>query len=145
MAFDIFNYGNNQARRSTTATVHQAVCLSCVGCNKSFLCGFGGTCRIFLFRFVEKGKLIWIIYITNPDEIWNTVLESRLKKAIRLPLKNVKGDYYWYILTNKMISASEAIVEELMEYPQEQHQFYLFIWKSVNIIDYNYYSWLGWF
>ena len=56
----------------------------------------------------------------NPDEIWNTVLESRLKKAIRLPLKNVKGDYYWYILTNKMISASEAIVEELMEYPPEQ-------------------------
>ena len=56
----------------------------------------------------------------NPDEIWNTVLESRLKKAIRLPLKNVNGDYYWYILTNKMISASEVIVEELMEYPLEQ-------------------------
>ena len=50
----------------------------------------------------------------NPDEIWNTVLEDRLKKAIRLPLKNANGDYYWYVLTNKMISASETIVEELM-------------------------------
>jgi hypothetical protein len=28
MAFDIFNYGNNLARRLTTATVHQAVPLS---------------------------------------------------------------------------------------------------------------------
>ena len=56
----------------------------------------------------------------NPDEIWDVVLKDRLEKAIRLPLKNVKGDYYWYILTNKMISASEAIVEELIEYPQEQ-------------------------
>ena len=24
----------------------------------------------------------------NPDEIWNTVLEGRLARAIRLPLKN---------------------------------------------------------
>ena len=56
----------------------------------------------------------------NPDEIWNTVLKDRLEKAIRLPLKNANGDYYWYILTNKMISASETIVEELLEYPSEQ-------------------------
>lgn len=56
----------------------------------------------------------------NIDEMWDVVLEDRLKKAIKLPLKNADGDYYWYVLTNKMISASEAIVEELMDNSIEQ-------------------------
>ena len=47
--------------------------------------------------------------------IWAEILQSRRERCIELPLTNVNGDTYWYILTNKMISASEVIVDELME------------------------------
>lgn len=79
-----------------------------------------------LFRFLDQ-KYLSRCELANklplgmdPDEIWNTVLEGRLARAVRLPLKNAKGDYYWYVLTNRMISASEVIVEELMQHPAEQ-------------------------
>lgn len=56
----------------------------------------------------------------DPDEVWKTVLDGRLAKAVRLPLKNAHGNHYWYVLTSRMITASEAIVEELMEHSAEQ-------------------------
>lgn len=52
----------------------------------------------------------------NVNEIWNELLEKRYEKAIMLPLNNTDGKPYWYILTAGMISASENIVEELMEH-----------------------------
>ena len=51
----------------------------------------------------------------DPDVIWEEVLQSRKAKSIPLPLYNVNGEAYWYLLTNKMISASEVIVEEFAE------------------------------
>ena len=51
----------------------------------------------------------------DPDIIWEEVLQNRRAKGIRLPLQNVNGENYWYLLTNKMISASEVIVEEFAE------------------------------
>lgn len=49
------------------------------------------------------------------DAIWDEVLQSRKARGVLLPLCNVDGEPYWYILTNKMISASEVIVDELAE------------------------------
>ena len=56
----------------------------------------------------------------NADEVWNTILEERFSKRTDLPLKNIHGDCYWYVLTDKMIAASEKIVEELIEHSAEQ-------------------------
>lgn len=56
----------------------------------------------------------------DPDAIWEEVLQSRKAKGIQLPLYNVNGEAYWYLLTNKMISASEVIVEEFAEHDTEQ-------------------------
>ena len=56
----------------------------------------------------------------NADEVWNTILEERFSKRTNLPLRNIHGDCYWYVLTDKMIAASEKIVEELIEQPTEQ-------------------------
>lgn len=52
----------------------------------------------------------------DSDAIWEEVMESRRSRGIQLPLHNVNGEAYWYILTNKMISASEVIVEEFAEH-----------------------------
>ena len=56
----------------------------------------------------------------NADEVWNTILEERFSRRTDLPLRNIHGDCYWYVLTDKMIAASEKIVEELIEHSAEQ-------------------------
>ncbi len=74
-----------------------------------------------LFRYLDrkycsKSEIIPNIPLgENADAIWAEILQSRRDRGIELPLKNVNGDAYWYILTNKMISASEVIVDELLE------------------------------
>ncbi|HRR77225.1 MAG TPA: Fic family protein [Ruminococcus sp.] len=74
-----------------------------------------------LFRYLDrkyssKSEIIPNIPLgENADVIWAEILHSRRERSIELPLVNVNGDAYWYILTRKMISASEVIVEELLE------------------------------
>ncbi|MBR0391862.1 MAG: Fic family protein, partial [Oscillospiraceae bacterium] len=74
-----------------------------------------------LFRYLDrkyssKSEIIPNIPLgENADVIWEEILHSRRERSIELPLVNVNGDAYWYILTRKMISASEVIVEELLE------------------------------
>ena len=58
----------------------------------------------------------------EPDDIWHNILENRLSKRIELPLQSICGRNYWYILTARMISASETIVEELMEHGTDTEQ-----------------------
>lgn len=60
----------------------------------------------------------------SPDEIWAEILQNRRTRGIQLPLQNACGEQYWYLLTNQMISASEVIVDELMEHDstQEPHR-----------------------
>ena len=74
-----------------------------------------------LFRYLDrkyssKSEIIPNIPLgEDADAIWAEILQSRRERGIELPLINVNGEAYWYILTNKMISASEVIVEELLE------------------------------
>ena len=74
-----------------------------------------------LFRYLDRNYCSRNDIIPNiplgvdPDTIWSEILQSRRERGIELPLKNVNGDNYWYILTSRMISASEVIVDELME------------------------------
>lgn len=70
------------------------------------------------------------------DEIWEEMLQNRREKSIILPLTNGNGEPYWYLLTNKMIAASEVIVDELMEHDTaaELHQ------NTISTIEEIYYT-----
>ena len=77
-----------------------------------------------LFRYLDRKYCSKSEIIPNlplgedADAIWAEVLQKRRERGIMLPLTNVNGEAYWYILTNKMISASEVIVDELLEQDQ---------------------------
>ena len=95
-----------------------------------------------LFRYLDrkyssKSEIIPNIPLgVDADAIWSEILQSRRERGIELPLVNVNGDAYWYILTNKMISASEVIVDELLEQEStaEPHK------SSVSTIEEIYYT-----
>lgn len=95
-----------------------------------------------LFRYLDrkyssKSEIIPNIPLgENADAIWAEILQNRRERGIELPLDNVNGKPYWYILTSKMISASEVIVDELMkqENTAELHK------SSVSTIEEIYYT-----
>ena len=49
------------------------------------------------------------------DALWQDVINLRRSKSIGLPLYNPYGERYWYVITDRMIAASEKIVEEMYE------------------------------
>lgn len=74
-----------------------------------------------LFRHLERNHsskcemIPGIPLGVNADEIWEEILQNRRKNSVCIPLQNPDGQNYWYVLTEKMISASEVIVTELLE------------------------------
>ena len=88
-------------------------------------------------KYCSKSEIIPNIPLgEDADAIWMEILQSRRARGIELPLTNLNGDAYWYILTSKMISASEVIVNELMEQETaaEPHK------SSVSTIEEVYYT-----
>ena len=51
---------------------------------------------------------------TNPDEFWKEIENRRRAKSTTLPIHGPAGSPYWFVTTDRMVSASETIVEELM-------------------------------
>ena len=51
---------------------------------------------------------------TNPDEFWKEIESRRRARSTTLPIHSPAGSPYWFVTTDRMVSASEAIVEELM-------------------------------
>ena len=49
----------------------------------------------------------------QPDALWQELLNSRRAKSTALPLYTPNGSPYWYVTTDRMIAASEKIVETL--------------------------------
>lgn len=96
--------------------------------------------RLFKFldrKYSSKSEIIPNLPLgEDADAIWAEILQSRRERCIELPLTNVNGDKYWYILTSKMISASEVIVDELLEQEStaELHK------NSVSTIEEVYYT-----
>ena len=54
------------------------------------------------------------------EPFWAELLNRRKARATVLPLYNAAGMPYWYVLTERMISASERLCEEAMEQEEEQ-------------------------
>ncbi len=48
------------------------------------------------------------------EGFWQELLNRRMGRRVTLPFYTMKGDPYWYVVTEKMVSASERVIEELM-------------------------------
>ena len=51
----------------------------------------------------------------QPDALWQELLNRRRSRSTVLPLYNSKGAPYWYVTTEKMVAASEKIIETLYD------------------------------
>ena len=51
----------------------------------------------------------------QPDALWQELLNRRRSRSTVLPLYNCKGAPYWYVTTEKMVAASEKIIETLYD------------------------------
>ncbi len=51
----------------------------------------------------------------QPDALWQELLNRRRSRSTVLPLYNGKGSPYWYVTTEKMVAASEKIIETLYD------------------------------
>ena len=67
-------------------------------------------------HYIPKREMISRIPLgVQPDEFWQDVLNRRRSRSISLQLHNPRGIPYWYVVTNKMITASEQVVTEMLE------------------------------
>lgn len=67
-------------------------------------------------RYASRREMISCIPLgVQPDALWQELLNQRRSKSTVLPLYNPRGQSYWYVTTDKMVRASEKIVETLFE------------------------------
>ena len=75
-----------------------------------------------LIRFFEKQYISFQDFVPrlplglDPAKTWGELLDKRKENAAAIDLRGVGNDHFWYVTTNKMITASEVIVEELFSY-----------------------------
>ncbi len=73
-----------------------------------------------LLSFLEKNHISFREMINflplgaRPGELWTEVLSRRRDKSISLPLHDANGHPYWYITTDRMVAASNRIIEDFM-------------------------------
>ena len=71
-------------------------------------------------RYCSKREMLSRIPLgVQPDALWQDLLNHRRSRSATLPLYSHTGFPYWYVTTEKMISASEKIIEAIMEYETE--------------------------
>ena len=67
-------------------------------------------------NYIPKRDLLPRIPLgVDPAALWEEIINRRKARSTQLPLLGPRGRPFWYVTTEKMISASETIVEELME------------------------------
>ena len=67
-------------------------------------------------RYTSKRDMISRVPLgVQPDALWQELLNQRRSRSTVLPLYNYKGLPYWYVTTDKMVAASEKIIEALFE------------------------------
>lgn len=76
--------------------------------------------RDALFRYIDqhyiarRDILPCIPLGANLEEIWQEISRRRRARATTLPIQTPWGSTYWFVTTDRMISASETIVEEML-------------------------------
>ena len=67
-------------------------------------------------RYTSKRSMLSRIPLSiQPDPLWHDLLNLRRSKGITLPLSSYSGASYWFVTTDKMIAASEKVIETLYE------------------------------
>lgn len=67
-------------------------------------------------RYTSKREMISRIPLgVQPDAMWQELLNQRRSRSTMIPLYNAKGQPFWYVTTEKMVAASEKILEALFE------------------------------
>ena len=67
-------------------------------------------------RYSSKREMISYIPLgTQAETLWQELLSRRRAKSTVLPIYSCFGLPYWYVTTDKMVTASEKIVEALLE------------------------------
>ncbi len=75
-------------------------------------------------RYSSKRDMVTRIPLgVQPETLWRELLDRRRSRSAILPLYGLNGTPYWYVTTDKMIAASEKIVEELYETDTEYDPF----------------------
>lgn len=73
--------------------------------------------RYFEQNYIPKHDMLPRIPLgMDPNALWDEIFNRRKNRSTPLPILGPRGRPYWYVTTQKMISASETIVEELMEH-----------------------------
>ncbi len=76
--------------------------------------------RSLELRYTSKRDMIARIPLgTQADAIWQELLNRRRSNSTVLQISGRLGAPYWYVTTEKMVSASEKIVETLLENENE--------------------------
>ena len=72
-------------------------------------------------RYVSRWDMLTRLPLgVNADALWLQLLGRRKAKAISLPISDSRGIPCWYCITDKMVEASEKIVETLLSQDAEQ-------------------------
>jgi len=67
-------------------------------------------------HYVSKREMISRLPLdVQPDEIWQDILNRRRVRSTMLPIHSPRGNPYWYVTTQKMATASDRIISEMME------------------------------
>lgn len=72
--------------------------------------------QYFCENYLPKQEVLFRLPFNIPlESFWSELLSQRKRKAVMLPLHNAKGYPYWYVLTDKMIKASERLCAKARE------------------------------
>ena len=73
--------------------------------------------RLFKYledRYASKRDMISRIPLgIQPEELWRELTERRVSRGVALPLNGHVNTPYWYVVTDRMVTASEKIVETM--------------------------------
>ena len=73
--------------------------------------------QYFEQNYISKSAVLpWLPLGMNPDVIWEELQKRRKAKCTMLPIHGSGGEPCWYVTTDRMIAASEQVVEVFMSY-----------------------------
>ena len=67
----------------------------------------------------KREALVRIPLDVDQNKLWQRVQAHRREKSVTLPLNSARGIPFWYVVTDKMIEASNRLVDELLETERE--------------------------
>ena len=67
-------------------------------------------------RYSSKRDMVTRIPLgLQPDTLWRELLDRRRSRSTTQPLYGTNGIPYWYVTTDRMVAASEKVIEEMYE------------------------------